>query len=113
VQKIAEPEDFLEQLGGLHDCTILDAVADDHGLTLAINDLNWNSEGLPEYAGARPARLVFRSADKFRVEPDALRNVWVSALSVVRRGDDFTATLVASTGQVTAWTFQALELHEA
>lgn len=52
--------EFLHSLGNLHDCTVtrLEVEGRTKTMTFSIKDIYWNFEGLPEYRGPLPARIV-------------------------------------------------------
>jgi hypothetical protein len=60
--KIAMPnfDQFLYELGNLHDCSVLgfDWRPFDQTMTFEIRDIHWNFEGLPEYRGPTPGKIV-------------------------------------------------------
>jgi len=116
VQVIADPADFFARLGGLHDCTILAATFEVAGqrLVLSIDDLNWNFEGLPEYPGPRPAKLVFVNASATDALATGLVEAWVWELLVVPADGRFTASLFENSGEgkTAEWTFASLQIDE-
>lgn len=59
--KVENPKEFFEKLGGIHDAVIesFSWESDKKELTLEIDDLNSCFEGLPEYVGLCPVTVVF------------------------------------------------------
>ena len=63
---IESPETFLDRLGGLHDARVLalDFNVTERRLSVAIDDLNSNFDGLQDYAGKLPALLNFHGVEE-------------------------------------------------
>ena len=73
-------QDRIESLGGLHDAIILSLAwsAEERRLGIAVDDINSNINGLPEYLGARSATLVFSEVTHL----DVNANLTVAGLMV-------------------------------
>lgn len=72
-----DPKKFFHQLGGLHDARI-EGIAwfpKDQRMSIAINDLNRNFLGLPEYEGLVPANLVLREVRQVVFDIEQSENV--------------------------------------
>jgi len=67
---IERPENFVREKGGLHDARINRVHFDTQArlLTLDLNDLDKNLEGLPEYRGARPCSLLLHNVKAFSLD---------------------------------------------
>jgi hypothetical protein len=59
---------FVESLGGLHDCTVLqiDWHPDRQRMEIAVDDIQWNYEGLPEYPGPQKATFILSGVTSMR-----------------------------------------------
>ena len=73
-------QDRIESLGGLHDAIILSLAwsAGDRRLRIAVDNVNSNTYGLPEYPGPRSATLVFSEVTNLEVNA----NLTVAGLMV-------------------------------
>ena len=57
--------EYLRSLGNLHDCTVTRLELDSQAKTLTfdVEDIHWNFEGLPEYRGPLPGRIVLKEVE--------------------------------------------------
>jgi hypothetical protein len=55
-------DQFLYELGNLHDCTVLgfEWRPLDKTMTFDIRDIHWNFEGMPEYKGPIPGKIILQ-----------------------------------------------------
>jgi hypothetical protein len=62
-------QDRIESLGGLHDAIILSLAwsAEERCLRIVVDDINSNTNGLPEYPGALGATLIFSEVTQLEV----------------------------------------------
>lgn len=62
--------EFLTRLGNLHDSTVtlFEWKPDGKSIAFEIDDLHFNSEGLPEYVGPTPGRIVLRGVQHIDIE---------------------------------------------
>ena len=69
-ERVDDPPAFFSAKGGLHDVRIkrVDFDPSKKALSLSVNDIDWNSEGFPEYEGERPCTLIFHDAKKLFVD---------------------------------------------
>jgi hypothetical protein len=82
---IAELDNFLSELGNLHDCTItrLEWKPDNQSLIFEIRDIYFNFEGLPEYKGPKPATITLEQAQLVEGEINALQlPLWIYEFSL-------------------------------
>ncbi|MHA6834260.1 hypothetical protein [Ralstonia pseudosolanacearum] len=72
VESIASPEVFFKSLGGLHDANVncISWDMSNKSMEIAVDDLNKNFIGFPEYSGGRPASIVILGVEstKFCVD---------------------------------------------
>ena len=61
IEKISNPETFIEQLGDLHDARIqrLEWGPKQKQFEITVNDIYSNFVGLPDYKGCQPKKLLF------------------------------------------------------
>ncbi len=61
--------EYLRNLGNLHDCAVTRMAVDADAMTLSfdIEDIHRNFEGLAEYRGPLPGRIVLAGVDNLRV----------------------------------------------
>lgn len=81
---VQHPDKFLDSLGGLHDAEIqkINVDVESGALSVNVTDLNSNFDGMPNYAGRRPARLIFSNVDIVNVIIDVKDGVVISFANV-------------------------------
>lgn len=69
-------QDRIDSLGGLHDAIILSLAwsAEEGCLWIAVDDINSNTNGLPEYPGPISATLVFSEVTHLEVNANLLED---------------------------------------
>jgi len=82
-------QDRIDSLGGLHDAIIMSLAwsADDRRLRVAVDDVNSNTFGLPEYPGPIGATFVFSGVTRLEVNADlASQGMMVYEWTMSRKG---------------------------
>lgn len=71
--QIEQPMQFFDQLGGLHDAQIesINWDSNQRSISLRVDDLNANFEGLPEYGGRMHASIEFADVSNVQLVCDA------------------------------------------
>ena len=91
-------KDRVESLGGLHDAVILSLVwnAQDRRLEIAVDDINSNTNGLPEYQGPVSAMLQFSEVSRFEVNANLAEvGLMVYEWTISRKGPDILASTIS------------------
>lgn len=75
-RSIVDPRSFFFELGGIHDAKIQKVAWDvlARTITLAVDDLNANFNGLSEYVGKREVSIVFSEIEDFQLNCDAIKS---------------------------------------
>jgi hypothetical protein len=82
---------FLRDLGLLHDCTItlFTLKPEARSIEFEIKDLYFNFEGLPEYGGPKPGRIVLEGIECVEIEiHELMRDMRIFEFSLVKEGAD-------------------------
>lgn len=84
VTSIAVFVEWLRLRGNLHDAGVTSFywVIEDQRLEIAIDDANWNSEGMPDYAGHEPVIIVLNGIKSMTVEVDNREKLNIYRLEV-------------------------------
>ena len=109
-------QDRIESLGGLHDAIILSLAwsAEERCLRIVVDDINSNTNGLPEYPGPRSATLVFSEVTHL----DVNANLTVAGLMVYdwtiarQEPTTYTLSLMLSPGGKLTIECQSIEIVE-
>jgi hypothetical protein len=69
------PVDFFNELGSLHDCIMEQLFWDSAAreITINVDDLNANFDGLPEYQGKKAASIQFKGVQNIQWNCDAAK----------------------------------------
>lgn len=88
---VQDPIGFLAELGELHDVRIerIEYDTERRSLTLVVDDLNWNSEGLPEYPGPRPCAVVMDDVRALAIDVEDTEGVRIASAVVVAEAGRF------------------------
>jgi hypothetical protein len=90
----------IESLGGLHDATIISLAwsAEDRRLLIEIDDINSNTNGLPEYPGPIRATFVFSEVTLLELKADLAEDgLMVYEWKMSRKGPDRQASSISLT----------------
>ena len=109
-------QDRIESLGGLHDAIILSLAwsAGDRRLRIAVDNVNSNTYGLPEYPGPRSATLVFSEVTHLEVNANlTVAGLMVYDWTIERTGSDtYASSLSLSPGGKMTIECQSIEIVE-
>ena len=109
-------QDRIESLGGLHDAIILSLAwsAEERRLGIAVDDINSNTNGLPEYLGPRSATLVFSEVTHLEVNANlTVGGLMVYDLAIERTGPDaYASSLMLSPGGKLTIECRSIEIVE-
>ncbi len=109
-------QDRIESLGGLHDAIILSLAwsAEERRLGIAVDDINSNINGLPEYLGARSATLVFSEVTHLDVNANlTVAGLMVYDWTITSKGPDtYASSLMLSPGGKLTIECRSIEIVE-
>lgn len=75
-EQVAQPISFFHELGGLHDAQIESITWNSYqrSISVCVDDLNANFEGLPEYGGRMHASIEFADVSNVQLVCDAFKS---------------------------------------
>ncbi len=115
LRRIDHPETFIHDTGELHDSEILRVEWDvsQHRVSIGLDDLNSNFEGLPEYRGLMPADLVFDQVTAFSVLVDpATDQRHIYGIDISKVSDAYDVVIHTSPGGTITLSCKELLLEE-
>lgn len=121
-ERVDDPPAFFSEKGGLHDVGIqrINFDSSKKTLSLSVDDIDWNSEGFPEYKGERPCTLVFHDAKKAFVDVDNKEGIRIGDAEIQETPDGYRLEIDLNLGggettegrRSITTTFASLELFE-
>ena len=111
---IGAPAKFFTDLGGLHDAKVLaidwDNVA--ASLSLAVDDINSNFKGLPEYRGRAPATVRFSGVTGLGLHFDAPNDgpLRVYEIECTESGSDLSLAVMLAPGGKLVFSCRSVDL---
>lgn len=79
MEKITNPVEYLDQLGGMHDALVLNLSIDcvSSSLSIVVDDINANFEGLDDYLGEAKAELAFTGVSGVSIANGNFEKPWI------------------------------------
>lgn len=84
--RITDLVNYFAQMGGLHDVWInrINYYTAQRRLTIALDDINANFEGLPDYIGVEPCVLAFENVERVFLDVETDEGICISDARVFK-----------------------------
>ncbi len=111
-----DPESYFQELGGIHDANIEQIVWEpiERTVSLCVDDLNSNFEGLPSYGGPVRSKFCFRDIEQIQLSCDAFsgdaQRIYKLAVFLERDSQRYSADLRISPGGRMSFTFRSVDM---
>lgn len=111
---IEQPISFFDELGGLHDAQIESITWDSNqrSVSVYVDDLNANFEGLPEYSGQFHALIEFADVSNFQLMCDAfmgdVQRIYRIELQQRENGKEYAIKISISPSGEASFNFRSL-----